>query len=77
MILEWEDVYLLSDDEELKREASKKVLAIKLMSAANEIYEVNKEESRGLENVAKSLNFEGMIAYICVNDTEYMITLYL
>ena len=67
MILEWEDVYLLSDDEELKREASKKVLAIKLMSAANEIYEVNKEESRGLENVAKSLNFEGMISYnLCI-----------
>ena len=65
MILDWEDKSLLGEDEELKREASKKVLAIKLMHAANEIYEVNKEESRCLENVAKSLNFEGMIVYIC------------
>lgn len=76
LILEWEDEYLLSDDEEQKREASKKVLAIKLMKAANEICKVNKEESSGLENVAKSLNFEGMIVYICVYDTECIVTLY-
>ena len=74
MILEWEDDSLLSGDEEQKREASKKVLAIKLMSAANEIYQVNKEESRGLENVAKSLNFEGMIVCICVQNISSQYT---
>ena len=70
MILDWEDKSLLSEDEELKREASKKVLAIKLMNAANEIYTMNKKESRDLENVAKSLNFEGMFGYICANDIK-------
>ena len=73
MILDWEDKSLLSEDEELKREASKKVLAIKLMHAANEIYTVNKEESRALENVAKSLNFEGMFGYICAYDTIFVL----
>lgn len=66
MILDWENLCLLSKNEEEKKEASKKMLATKIMNAANELHEKNAEDSKALENVARSLNFEGM-KYISYN----------
>ena len=54
MMLAWEDL-----TKQKEEEASKKALAIKLMNAANEIYNNNKEESKKLEIIAKYLNFRG------------------
>ena len=59
-IADWENLCLLSENEGEKKEASKKMLAIKIMNAANELYEKNAQESIALENVAISLNFEGI-----------------
>ena len=60
MILDWENLCLLNENEEEKKEASKKMLATKIMNAANELYGKNTEDSKALENVARSLNFEGI-----------------
>ena len=64
MILDWESLCLLSETEEKKKEASKKMLARKIMNAANVLHEKSPQESKALENVAKSLDLEG-IKYIC------------
>ena len=72
MILDWEDLCLLSKNEEKKD--SQKMLATRIMSAANEVHEKSPQESKALENVAKSLNFEG-IKYIC--HRPYNVYLYL
>ena len=66
MILDWESLCLKSENEEEKKEASKKMLAIKIMNAANELHGKNTEDSKALENVARSLNFEG-IKYIDID----------
>ena len=54
MIFAWEDL-----SKQKEEEASKKALAIKLMNAANELYNNNKEESKKVEIIAKYLNFRG------------------
>ena len=45
------------------------------MNAANELHEKNAQESIALENVARSLNFEGIkyisISYIMSTNTSY------
>ena len=59
MIQDWEDFRSLDEDEKQKQEASRKLLAMKLMKAALKIYKVNESESEALQNVASSLNYEG------------------
>ena len=50
---------MLSKNERQKQEASRKLLAMKLMKAALKIYKVNESESEALQNVASSLNYDG------------------
>ena len=56
---------ILTDWEDLSSEndTSKKTLAIKLMKAADEIHKQNKEESKKLEIIARSLDYKGKINY--------------
>ena len=54
MIFAWEDMAT-----KRKEDSSKRELAIKLMNVANFIYEKNKDESKKLEKIARSLNFRG------------------
>ena len=75
MILNWESLCLKSENEEENKEASKKMLAINIMNAAIELHVKNAQESVALENVARSLNFEGIkyisISYIMSTNTRY------
>ena len=59
MIQDWEDFRSLDEKEKQKQEASRKLLAIKLMDASIKICKENESESEALENVASSLNYEG------------------
>lgn len=54
MIFAWEDMANKKEEDSSKRE-----LAIKLMYVANFIHKVNKDESKKLEGIARSLNFRG------------------
>ena len=54
LIFAWEDLA-----NKRKEDSSKRELSIKLMNVAKFIYERNKDDSKKLEVIARSLNFRG------------------